>query len=100
MSAGLPERILKNRFGAIPFLCGQNSTKIDGNMILFPKELFINESLYLAYLVHQMLRCCQSLMRMYIDCFLCLAFADASGANCKVIWEQFLKAEITTICNK
>jgi len=30
---GLPERLLKNRFGAIPFLCGQKSAKKGGNMI-------------------------------------------------------------------
>ena len=33
MTAGLPERLLKKCFWAIPFLYGQKSTKGDGNMV-------------------------------------------------------------------
>ena len=33
MTVGLPERLLKKRFGAVPFLCGQKLTKGEGKVI-------------------------------------------------------------------
>ncbi len=33
MTAELPERFLKISFGAVPFFCGQKSTKGSGNMV-------------------------------------------------------------------